>query len=245
MRVSKTASDEPLVAVSSKRREAVAKHLFDMFTMYSNREDVIEDGAVEVVMLKCDECQKRKVDTDHHMDFIEEGKVFIQDKEQRFKDMANDLKNTNLSKAVHMSTLIASSNRKPLTEIVPLDVDELKNRLLSLERKLDQAKDDILKEELEAERTFHRCKYMLQDKMVMSAKIDDTTRNLKYLESILVSQNALMNPRNKQFEEIYAQAELQIEQEAVGKNLIISDLSKREAIAHKERIDAVDSIDLD
>lgn len=230
---------------ASKRREEVARALVAMFDLNTRREDLMEDHAVEEVILKCEECNRRKVDTTHHVDVIAESKVYQNDKEQRLRDMINDLRNSNLSKAVRLDTLIASNNRKPPEEVVTHDVDELRSICRSLNDRLEEAKEDIVKEELEAERTFYRCKTMLQDKMVMTSKIDEITRNLKFIESVMISQNAISNPRNKQYEEVYAQAELQIEQEAVAKSLILGDLRKQEAIAQEERQEAVDYVNTD
>ena len=115
----------------------------------------------------------------------------------------------------------------------------LQKKLVKLESKLKLTKEAIIVEELECDRTFNRYSNMLQDKMVLISTIDDTTRNLNFMRSLTISQQAFVNPHSGQYEEVFAQAQLHIEQEAVAKNIIISNLEKKEDISRNERMEAV------
>ena len=178
---------------------------------------------------------------DHHEDDHTEGKQIKEEKLKAMKFILDNLRSDNLQKESVVDQLIAANNWKPMMEDHgPHDKEHLTEKLASLEKKLQKAKEAITVEEMEVDRTFHMYSEMLQDRMVITSAIDETSRNLNFISALIINQKTVGKTKiNDVYDDIFAKAKLKFEQEEVATNIIISSLEKKEQACRSDRMEAV------
>lgn len=231
----------------AKRREEAAKKLLDLFNLHARREDVAAYDCECEVISHCKQCKLLGVDTEHHGDIELESKVIKDEKLKGLMGIRDDLIAENLEKETKIHQLIAANSFKPSLEVVKVDQEALIKKYFQLEGLVKKAKDAIVVEEMECDRTFHMYSEMLQDRMVITTAIDDTSRNLNFINALLINQKSVGGKakNNEMYEEVFSNALLKIEQEEVVKNLVLGELGKKEAVARSERLEAVNFIYVD
>ena len=156
------------------------------------------------------------------------------------KYILDHLRNSNHRKQDTIDLLTGLNNQAPMLEdIERQDCDAMETQIKRLKKRISDALNQVKLHEIEGERTMNKYKMMLQDKLALTENVEDITRSLGFVGGLSIYQKHLTDSKSKTFDQMYSKAKLEIDQEKVVCNLIISGLQKQEEQAQMERAELV------
>lgn len=223
-----------------KRKEEIALRITEQFQKALKKEEKLLENKAITVMVKCELCQAKGHDQDHHEDIVEEENQLREDKNQQIKFILNDLINQNYIKENTVDMLKGKLVKNPLMlKAEKQNYTDLVEKNATLTERYSTLSQELDHQEIEKERVFRFYTSMLQDKLTLTNKVEELQRHIGFMEGLAVNQKEASTKKEKKLKEFLDNTRLQLEQEKVVKNMMLSELEKKESIAQSERASLV------
>jgi len=121
------------------------------------------------------------------------------------------------------------------------DPESLLKRQTDLEQRIEEMRERITEQEFEGERIASKYKELYNDKLVLMSDIHSLEANLGFVDQLESKQAGVLDPKFKDVERAVKKAKLDLAQETVAKDLIISTLEAKFAECKRQTIKEVDS----